>query len=176
MNSPHLRLFFALPCPPQLAAQIATWRESLGIEGQPVMPADLHVTLAFLGQQPLDKLPLLERMAAGLQIARFHLQLDQLQQWHSGLLVLTPSQPPEALLHLQRELQRHLLAAGLPVDARPFRPHLTLLRRGHTSVVPAEPCFAWTAEEWGLLASEPRSVSSRYRLLQAWPLLRHSDS
>lgn len=171
MNPPHLRLFFALPCPPQPAAQIAFWRDSLGIKGQPVAPADLHVTLAFLGQQPQDRLPLLEQIAARLQAIRFQVQFDQLQLWHSGLLVLASSQPPEALLHLQRELQRHLLDAGLPVESRPFRPHLTLLRRSHAVACPVPAPFTWTADEWGLFASESGSVSPRYRLLKGWPLL-----
>ncbi len=154
---------------------IVGWRDSLSLAGQPVMPADLHVTLAFLGQQPLDRLPVLEQIAAPLRATRFHLQLDQLQQWHSGLMVLTPSQAPEALLHLQAELQRHLLAAGLPVESRPFRPHLTVLRRALTVPLTVPPSFAWTAQKWGLFASEPGSAGPRYRLVKSWPLLPYKD-
>ncbi|HBB77192.1 MAG TPA: RNA 2',3'-cyclic phosphodiesterase, partial [Pseudomonas sp.] len=47
-----LRLFFALPCPPEQAAAICSWRDRQALGGRPVALENLHLTLAFLGAQP----------------------------------------------------------------------------------------------------------------------------
>lgn len=43
------KLFFALPLP-ELAPELATWRDQRPWPGQPVPESNLHLTLAFLGE------------------------------------------------------------------------------------------------------------------------------
>ncbi|MNG25662.1 RNA 2',3'-cyclic phosphodiesterase [compost metagenome] len=71
---------------------------------------------------------------------------------------------------LQQRLQQTLLAAGLPSDTRPYRPHLTLARQ---SRLPAqtEPCaFAWQVKRLVLFASQQEAAGKRYHALGEWPL------
>ena len=75
-----LRLFFALPCPSGIAAQIDAWRQDQHFVGRPVPTTNLHVTLAFLGQVPESRLQQLQRVPPRLALAdlAFDLHLDRL--------------------------------------------------------------------------------------------------
>jgi 2'-5' RNA ligase len=170
MTTPPLRLFFALPCPPTLATAMAAWRDTLPPGGKPVAAENLHLTLAFLGNQPRGKLEDLKSLASSVRVSPFALCLDQLMRWHNGLLHLTTSQPPAALLELERQLRGMLLGAGYELEARAFHPHLTLARHypHHPSATP--PTFDWPADSFALFVSENTAKGSRYRVLGQWPL------
>lgn len=90
--------------------------------------ANLHLTLAFLGQVPSARLEALLDMAAAIEAAPFDLCLDRLLRWRNGILLLAPSQPPGALLRLRRALRSGLAELELPVETRLFSAHLTLAR------------------------------------------------
>lgn len=170
MPADTLRLFFALPCPLDLARSICRWRDELALGGRPAAVDCLHLTLAFLGQQPGARLEELQVLAAGIEAQPFALQLDRLGG-HRGILWLEPSAPPPALLALAGELQQRLLAAGIAVDSRPFRAHLTLLRHAGARPREAHPDFLWPVERFALYASEPTARGVSYRELGGWPLL-----
>lgn len=163
-----LRLFFALPLPGALVRRLVTWRAGLAIAGRPVAPADLHLTLAFLGNQPQSNLELLTRIAAELRGQPFRLCLDQLSCWRGGLLHLTPRQVPDELVALQQRLQQALLAAGLPADTRPYRPHLTLARQSRLPAQAGACTFAWQVKRFALLASQQEAAGNRYHALGEW--------
>lgn len=122
MPDRSLRLFFALPCPPPLAERIGRWRDDRPLPGRQVATANLHLTLAFLGQVPSARLEALLDMAAAIEAAPFDLRLDRLLRWRNGILLLAPSQPPGALLRLRRALRSGLAELELPVETRPFSP------------------------------------------------------
>lgn len=170
MSTPPLRLFFAIPCCPQLVDEIIDWRARTPIDGKPVAPENLHLTLAFLGSQPRGQLETLETLAASLHGTRFTLHLDRLARWKNGLLHLAPSTLPAALLELEQGLRERLLATGFQLESRPFKPHLTLAR--HCPRLPAAetPTFDWPATEFALFASENTAKGSRYHALGRWPL------
>lgn len=128
MPDRSLRLFFALPCPPPLAERIGRWRDDRPLPGRQVATANLHLTLAFLGQVPSARLEALLDMAAAIEAAPFDLYLDRLLRWRNGILLLAPSQPPGALLRLRRALRSGLAELELPVETRSFSAHLTLAR------------------------------------------------
>ncbi|MGP5984607.1 RNA 2',3'-cyclic phosphodiesterase [Pseudomonas aeruginosa] len=128
MPDRFLRLFFALPCPPPLAERIGRWRDDRPLPGRQVATANLHLTLAFLGQVPSARLEALLDMAAAIEAAPFDLYLDRLLRWRNGILLLAPSQPPGALLRLRRALRSGLAELELPVETRSFSAHLTLAR------------------------------------------------
>ncbi len=128
MPDRSLRLFFALPCPPPLAERIGRWRDDRPLPGRQVATANLHLTLAFLGQVPSARLEALLDMAAAIEAAPFDLCLDRLLRWRNGILLLAPSQPPGALLRLRHALRSGLAELELPVETRPFSAHLTLAR------------------------------------------------
>jgi 2'-5' RNA ligase len=170
MKSDTLRLFFALDCPPELAEAIVTWRDSLQLSGRPVATANLHLTLAFLGQQPRARVPELLSLAASLRVPAFELHLDRLVRRRNGLVYLAPSQPVDGLQDLAQALRDALLAAGIGLENRPFLAHLSLLRHCPWLPPEASPSFDWSATHFALFASEPRGRDTNYRQLQQWPL------
>lgn len=168
---PRLRLFFALPLPPALRLQIENWRNGLAIAGHALAGNDLHLTLVFLGSQPCSSLERLKRLAAGLHAQQpFSLCLDRLQCWPGGLLHLLPSQVPAELLALQQNLHAALTQAGLALETRPYRPHLTLARGSRLPAL-AGPCaFSWRVEHFALYVSQQQADGSRYQIIEQWPL------
>ncbi|WP_372866799.1 RNA 2',3'-cyclic phosphodiesterase [Pseudomonas sp.] len=172
MKNDVLRLFFALGCPPELAEGIATWRSSLHLPGRPVATANLHLTLAFLGQQPRARVAQMQDLASEVRATAFDLHLDRLGRQRNGLLYLAPSHTPEALLELVEQLYSNLSSAAIQLDSRPFRAHLSLLRHCPTQAIDANPSFDWPVSRFSLFASEQNARGSHYRQLHTWPLLR----
>lgn len=167
-----LRLFFALPCPPELAAAICAWRDTQGLEGRPVAQANLHLTLAFLGAQPADLLDDLKQLAASIEGQAFELNLDRLITLGKGFVCLRPSLVPPALAWLAATLAERLAAQGIVLDARPFLPHLTLLRQAPERLNGAAPAFHWTVDRFVLYQSSNTPAGVRYDELGSWPLDR----
>lgn len=172
MKDDVLRLFFALGCPPELAEAIATWRSSLNLHGRPVAAANLHLTLAFLSQQPRARVAQLQGLADGVRAKAFELHLDRLGRHRNGLLYLAPSHTPEALLELVEQLNNNLRSAAIQLESRPFRAHLSLLRHCPMQPIDADPCFAWPVNRFSLFASEQNTRGTHYRPLHSWPLRR----
>jgi 2'-5' RNA ligase len=84
---------------------------------------------------------------------------------HMGLRSLnrTARRPPLAELHAT--LGEQLVALGLPVDARPYRPHVTLARRAGGALVPADRgSIRWLAERYALVQSH----AGTYELLREY--------
>jgi RNA 2',3'-cyclic 3'-phosphodiesterase len=164
------RLFFALWPDAPLRAAIARHLAPAVAAGTPVHPADLHVTLEFLGNLDAARIPVLQAIGARLRLPAAALVLDRLDWWRApALVVARPSAPPAALLALQAELRAALASAGYRVDTRPFAPHLTLARR-----VGAPPSLAAVAPvEWplgglALVESAARTGGARYHPLASW--------
>ncbi|WP_397452576.1 RNA 2',3'-cyclic phosphodiesterase [Pseudomonas sp. NA-150] len=172
-NEPFKRLFFALPCAPELRRAIGQWRGALRLNnGRPVPTENFHLTLMFLGSVGVTQIPDICAAAANLKTPgeALTLSLDHLDAWHrSGVLLLAPSQTPLALRQLVYALQQALLPLGFVDAAREFRPHLTLMRDYHATV-PESP----TAPEFHLRAGQFMLFESHkglYRSLAEWPLL-----
>jgi len=96
-----------------------------------VAPDLLHVTLAFLGTVPEASLaPLLERLPGALgPIAPFDLTLSGARavpsRGHASMLWATLSGAEDDAAMLASSIRRE---AGVPLDGRPFRAHVTLAR------------------------------------------------
>jgi 2'-5' RNA ligase len=71
---------------------------------------------------------------------------------------------------LQRALGDALRALGLPVEARRFRPHVTLARRATGAALPPAPLHCrWAVDDVALVESRG-PASGGYRVLERWPL------
>ena len=174
MTHDRLRLFFALPCPEPVAETLTAWSRANCPDGRALHPADLHITLAFLGSQPAERLPTLTALAERLPLPGFELELALLERW-SDLLVLMPGQAPTALLEFQTSLLEHLQAAGVTLEQRAYRPHLTLVRRLVANYLPnPAPQVAWPVREWGLYRSVEQQP--RYQCLARWPTVSGRNS
>jgi 2'-5' RNA ligase len=164
------RLFIGLwPSPAALAAVLAqraywTWPPGVRL----VAPDKLHLTLHFLGDVATARLPELIAAVDGPAPA-FTLRLDAAEVWRQGVAVLVPGTPPAALGDLHERLGATLQRLALPVEARRFRPHLTLAREARGATPPASPePIDWPASAVRLV----QSVGGRYEALAQWPLAR----
>lgn len=166
-----LRLFFALPCPPEQAAAVCAWRDDQALDGRAVSRDNLHLTLAFLGAQPREHLDALLQMAATVHAEAFSLTLDRLTTIGKGFICLQPASTPPALLQLVEALSERLAALGVVLDCRPFLPHLTLTRQARSRAQQSAPDFTWHVDRFVLYRSVNTADGVRYDELGSWPLL-----
>jgi 2'-5' RNA ligase len=124
------RLFFALVPDPAVRRQVHDAQQLLGIDGRAVSPANLHVTLAFLGMQDAAAIPRISAIASGLSFEPCRVVLDHLGVFGRGsVLWLGAGAIPAALQNFQQALVAALMAAGIGHDPKPWKLHLTLYRR-----------------------------------------------
>ena len=137
----ELRLFLALwpdaAVLEQLSALADGW--SWPASARRTNPAKLHVTFHFLGNVPAARLPDL-RAGLAVEWSGCELVLDRATVWPGGIAVLEASRVAAPLARLHAELAEELRELGLPVESRPYRPHVTLARKAvGASAPPFEP-------------------------------------
>jgi len=141
-----MRLFIAVELPPaaqqsidRIQQELGTHLRAAGLERilRWTMPANVHLTLRFLGETSATQQAALER------------SLDQITRRHAPLYpeirgagafpsfrrpsvfwvgIAGRAQDLSALGALQAAIEQLVCDAGLPPDDRPFTPHLTLAR------------------------------------------------
>lgn len=178
MNEPVRRLFFALWPDQVLRSQFieATRhaRRKLGKAGaRMVDTANIHITLAFLGNVPDEQYQCLVNSAGRVRAGSFDLFLDR---WgffrRAQVFYLTPAAVPGELERLVGQLWGVAGSCGLRPDPRPFQPHLTLARKVTARLDLAAPeSVLWMPADFVLVSSETRSSGPVYQVLQCWPLI-----
>lgn len=172
-RAPVRRLFFALM--PEAESLAALQRAARALPslpgGRPVGADRLHLTLLFLGMAPAAQLPCIQAAAGRVRAAPFTVGLERLGYWrHAGVLWLAPpSCPPLTGLHMSLRAELTATCPELVLEAREFRPHVTLMRGlrrpprvPHALEVP----LAWPVSDFVLVASG----DSGYQVLGRWPL------
>lgn len=135
-----------------LAASAAEWRFAPGATR--VRPERLHLTLHFLGAVDRGRLPELRRALAQVNSPRFTLTLSRPALWSGGIAVLEPERVPPELAQMHAALAPALVRLGLPVETRPFRPHVTLARRAAgASPPPPGAAVNWPVDGHALVES-----------------------
>lgn len=167
------RLFFALW--PDDATRDALNRTGKWLHqhwGGRRMRADtLHLTLAFLGNTPLEARDALLPHIGAIRADAFDLLLDRAGCWqHNRIGWLGGSEIPVQLAELAERLRSALREAGTSFDAKPFVPHVTLLRNTPGGPVPACTPVRWRANDFVLVASQTGVDGAHYTILNRWPL------
>lgn len=131
-----MRLFVALNLPHELRREIydaAAPLRALGLPVRWVDPAQIHLTLKFLGEVPEPEVAAVGACIAS--VARRHepfaLRIGGLGGFPSlerPRVLWLGVQAPPVLGALQAALEKELEALGFAPEDRPFRPHLTLGR------------------------------------------------
>jgi 2'-5' RNA ligase len=168
-----LRLFFALW--PDDATRDALNRTGKWLHqhwGGRRMRADtLHITLAFLGATPAEKLDAVIACADAVQAEPYELLLDQAGDWrHNRIGWLGASGTPPQHFELVGALNTALEAAGFPVDARPHVPHITLLRNTVGGEVPGCAPVHWPVSDFVLVSSRTENEGAHYEVIRRWSL------
>ncbi|UTJ46720.1 RNA 2',3'-cyclic phosphodiesterase [Atlantibacter subterranea] len=174
MSEPK-RLFFALEIPAPIQQQVIQWRTAQFAPeaGRPIAAANLHLTLAFLGEISDQKQQTLMTLAGRIQQPAFTLTLDDAGHWpRSRVVWLGSRQPPRGLLQLANLLRAQAARSGCYQSPQPFHPHVTLLRNAaHQVAIPA-PGFHWTfpVTEFVLYSSQFSQGRTQYQPLARWSL------
>lgn len=176
MSSPEVRrLFLALW--PNAAVRRALvdvqGRFPSGI-GRAVDAGNLHITLVYLGSTPAERQACIEEALAGLAVADFTLQLDQLGYWRKPQVLWAGSDgAPATLMTLVDGMSKAAAECGCQLDARPFRPHLTLFRKVGKSPrdLPVMAPILWQADDFALVESITAAGGVCYKVLKSWALI-----
>jgi RNA 2',3'-cyclic 3'-phosphodiesterase len=124
-----MRVFFGLEIPAPQRSSLAVQQFLLPLPKK-TDPHDFHLTLAFLGDLPEDRIEAAHHVALGLRAPGFALTIADLGlfgglkprvAW-AGVVACPP------LVHLQSKLDNALRRADFALDARRFTPHITLGR------------------------------------------------
>lgn len=142
----ELRLFLALWPPqellPELVAHADAWQWPS--QARRTRTERLHVTLHFIGNVPSHRLLYLCKDLC-VDWPGDTLVLDRGTVWRGGIAVLEASTVPPALAALHSALAQKLRALDLPVEERPYRPHVTLARKAFGVRPPASSNVVWRA-------------------------------
>lgn len=149
----HARLFYALWPDETTRAHLKRLQES--VIGRKVSPENLHLTLAFLGNQATSLLPVLARLLDKLPAQSFTLGIDRYGYFSKPRIAWAgPSDTPKPLLALQQSLLQGLNEAQIPFQPdAPFKPHVTLARDANRLNEPFAPGIAWRVGKIMLIQS-----------------------
>ncbi|WP_434134289.1 RNA 2',3'-cyclic phosphodiesterase [Pseudomonas luteola] len=168
-----MRMFFALPCPASVVARVVAWRKEQGMDGRLVPPENLHMTLAFLGEILEEQIDALMALGDHIPFEPCTVVLDRVERWHQGLISMIASQTPVPLVSLVDDLNLGLKSLGVPLDRRPFVPHLTAARKSRYRPNGLL-SLAWPVERFALFVSESSQGSVQYRALKEWTVAEGS--
>ena len=169
------RLFFAVLPHAAVRATIEAVAATLPLEppAHRVPTAQLHVTLAFVGEVPDARLPVVRAIGGALRAAPFVLRFDAFEYWPKPEVVVGAARlVPPALQQLWRTLHERLAEHDWARDAKRLRPHVTLAKNvARPPVLPTPAPFDWEAKEFSLLRSDGVGVRSSYTVVDTWQLL-----
>lgn len=141
------------------------------LHGRRTRDDSIHLTLAFVGAVDIERLPELAAPPSSHWKA-FELTLDRCGCWpHNRIGWIAPSSVPAPMQAMVAAMQAWLRGAGFALEERPWRPHVTLVRKAQC--VPLAACaapIAWHAQDFVLVRSLPESEGARYRIMGRWPL------
>jgi 2'-5' RNA ligase len=169
MTAPHAssRLFLAVWPDRAAIVRIAAWRDRqswpAGVRLTP--PESMHATLHFIGEVPHARVnPIAERLQS-VAFDAGRMTAGHATVWAGGIAVLQ-AEVDSPLVDLHAHLAEVLRGLQLPLDPRPWHPHLTLARHAQgaslTGLRPAQECVVDTF-------TLVESVSGRYDVLRRYP-------
>ena len=124
------RLFVAIDVPDQVKSPLSCLANEVP-GAKLVGPAEIHLTLRFIGEVDEDACSAIKAALAGVSFVPFSLTLLGVGHFppygHPRVLWVGLKHCHE-LLQLQQEIELALLEAGIVADERRFSPHITLAR------------------------------------------------
>ncbi|MEZ5355687.1 MAG: RNA 2',3'-cyclic phosphodiesterase [Bryobacteraceae bacterium] len=180
-----MRLFTGIDLPEQqtdlLTRLLDTLRPSAAVRWS--KPANLHVTTKFVGEWPEGRLPELNAALGGMETREpFSIALSGLGWFpnpHQPRIFWAAVRGGEPLANLAAATERALEPVGVPVESRPYTPHLTLARvpagaavaglRRAVAELESTDFGTWTATGQVLYLSEPAAGGSHYSPLARFP-------
>ncbi|WP_319824588.1 RNA 2',3'-cyclic phosphodiesterase [Thalassovita sp.] len=180
-----MRLFVALDLPQGLRDALCVVQDGLGV-GREVPEENLHLTLAFLDDQPSQAAEALHDMLSAIRAPQVRLTIrgvDGFGGKRYGLVAALVEKVPE-LISLQEKVAQAARMAGIDLPRRRFKPHVSLVRfPRHLSDSAQSRIGAWLAlhgdlsldggdaTQFSLYRSTLREEGPVYEPLANYPLL-----
>jgi RNA 2',3'-cyclic 3'-phosphodiesterase len=139
-------------------------------------PANMHVTLSFLGQVNEARRDVIEKALATIHAHRMKLALDGFGTFERAGVLYASVKPSSVLLALVEKVVAAMEGIGFARESRPYSPHVTLARtRDHLrlrSNHPEDPAFHQNFEtsEFRLYQSVTLPGGAQYEVLRVFPL------
>jgi 2'-5' RNA ligase len=104
-----------------------------GMSGvRPVKSTHLHITLKFLGDIPVAKLPSIAEALNRIRLPRFNILLSGMGCFpnpnYIRVVWIGITQSKEQLIQLANQVRSQTTSLGFPKEKRSFSPHLTIAR------------------------------------------------
>jgi 2'-5' RNA ligase len=186
---PVIRVFFAIDLPSAAKAVLADYLTQLKKQSKShairwSRPENLHITLQFLAEVPPGAIDVMvakvtQALRASLPQQRFHLgRLHIFPDPYRPRVIVMDVAPQVGLAEVSRFIGEGIVQAGLPIEDRPFRAHLTLgrikqpqgLNLGFLSEAALPALDELNISEVVLFQSEPHPEGSHYTPLARLPL------
>lgn len=178
-----MRLFVAIDIPDPVKEQLTGWR--MAIRGARwAQPDQMHLTLVFLGEQPIGVYHEVCQSLEGVEFMPFELQFEKVGFFGSKKVPRTlwadAFQSPE-LITLQKRISKRCQDLGIEIEARKFRPHLTLARLNGASYKDVgrflETLYlaktdSFSVESFALFSSKLSPRGAIYQIEREYPLYR----
>jgi RNA 2',3'-cyclic 3'-phosphodiesterase len=167
------RLFFALWPDDQTRQNCVQVMKMLpASQHQPVDPANLHVTLVFLGGVDSLTEAALLHAAADIPVNEMSIRFDHLSFWKKPeVLCLTGGSLDGTLPLLVEALTNRVQPLAITPDERPYQAHVTLARKAKQAVAVAFEPIIWRSDSFCLVESCSSPEGIRYQVLRTWPAL-----
>ena len=164
------RLFFALWPDDRQRDQLRELINAVAktVEGHAVDRRNWHITLAWIGDYPEERIPQLLKRVSEIDFEPFRLSFDRLEFWaRPRIASLTAATVPEELHRVVTALENVLQDEGVVKETRTYRPHITVSRNARTFTT--ERLAQRTSIEWSsfeLVESVPGREGAFYRPLK----------
>lgn len=164
-TSETLRLFLALW--PDDAIRTALMQLQAPMRGRLIPYANLHLTLVFLGQQPVNVVPFISEILAQLKSRAVPVRLDRVGYFSRNRVAwIGAHEVPVEMAALYRELTEGLERRGIAFNRQhDFKPHVTLAR---DVMLPPDLTFnpiSWRADRVALVQSTTLDAGSSYQVI-----------
>jgi len=133
------------------------------IEGKAVERRNWHITLAYIGDFPVERIDELHEAKRAITVEPFRLRFDRLEFWPRPKVaaLVTPIVPPE-MQRLVDVVQGAVFAAGIEIDQRTYRPHVTVAKNSRpfeTLRLAQSAVIEWDSFELVESVSQPGGVT-----------------
>jgi len=173
----HVRLFIAIEFPEKIKAELEKSAAFLRRNcecGTFTRRENFHLTLAFLGQIPSSRIREITDIMDACPSSPIPLTIGHMGRFRrrEGDILWRLVEESPALLKLQKALAVHLSSQGFLLEARDFKPHLTLARRAvlreeikFIDLSAQMPALSYTATSMSLMRSEQQNDKLTYTAL-----------
>lgn len=180
------RLFAAIAIPDDIGDELATELQTGVLRASWRPQANFHVTLRFFGDLSHDLALELDRVLGEIILAPFEIELDGVGWFgrKSPTSIWARVRETDPLRSLSAQCERAARHLGLPLDKRPFIPHVTL---AYLHDVPLDDVVQWADKHhrycsrvfsvnlFELFQSELGNGPSRYTSMATYPLTPHAN-